>query len=195
MKPRKAGAGQIAGKRGAPRKRGPTEAEARGMNDAVRGEIVCRLAMFDSVNAIYTDLQGRGIDVSAQAISRYNPLNASKDNLAAKWVELFHKTREDFLAEIAAEPISHRAYRLRRLGEILEVEIKRKNTVGARATLELAAKEVGNVFTNVAKVQGVKLPGQVDAADFSAQERRNMLSDRIGEALGKMTAQKSPTLQ
>lgn len=185
---------QVAGKRKPKaRSNGVAAAKKAGMNDEIRAEIVTRLAMFDSSTSIYDDLQARGIDISMQAIGQYKPSTSGK--VALKWVELFNKTREDFLAEIAAEPIANRAFRLRKLGTILDKELSRGNTAGARATLEQAAKEVGNVFTNIAKVQGAKLPGQVDASDFSTQERRNMLSDRIGEALGKMTAQKSPTLQ
>lgn len=185
---------QVAGKRKPKaRSHGVAAAKEAGMNDEIRAEIVTRLAMFDSSNAIYDDLQARGIDISVQGINRYKPGTAGQ--LALKWVELFNKTREDFLAEIAAEPIANRAFRLRKLGTILDKELSRGNTAGARATLEQAAKEVGNVFTNIAKVQGTKLPGQVDPADFSTQERRNMLSDRIGEALGKLGAQKQPTVQ
>lgn len=191
---RKAGAGARAGKRTAKPRHGGAATE-QGMTDEIRAEIVCRLACYDTVSAVHDDLQERGIDISVQAVSRYQPSLATKNKLALKWVDLFNKTREDFLAEIAAEPIANRAYRMRRLGEILNLEIRRKNTAGARATLEQAAKEAGNVFTNVSKVQAAKLPGQVDASDFSTQERRNMLSDRLGEALGKMAAQKPPTVQ
>lgn len=187
---------QAANKR-VPKKRaaGGKGAREAGMNDGIRAEIVTRLAMFDSVSDVHAALLERGIDISFQSVSNYNPLNSSS-NVAQKWKMLFDKTREDFLAEIAAEPIANRAYRLRKLGQLLDKEITRGNTAGARATLEQAAKETGNVFTNVAKVQGAKLPGQApDAADFSPQERRNMLADRIGEALQKIGAQKSPTVQ
>lgn len=187
---------QAAGKR-VPKKRavGGGAGRQAGMNDTIRAEIVTRLAMFDTVSEVRASLLERGIDIALQSVSNYNPLNASS-NVAQKWKMLFDKTREDFLKEIAAEPIANRAYRLRKLGQLLEKEIDRGNTAGARATLEQAAKETGNVFTNVAKVQGAKLPGQVpDTADFTPQERRNMLSDRLGEALQKIGAQKSPTVQ
>lgn len=165
------------------------------LDEQTRAEIVTRLAMFDTVRSISADLKERGIDVSSQAISGYNPLNA-KPGLAQKWVELFHQTREDFLREIAAEPIANRAWRLRRLTEDYyrarggaEPDLET-----ARKILEQAAKEVGNVFTNISKVQGAILPAGVTPPDqLSIEEKRNMLADRLAEAIEKMkTMQAKP---
>jgi hypothetical protein len=107
--------------------------------------------------------------------------------------ELFNKTREDFLAEIAAEPIANRAWRLRRLTELFEQATDKGDREEARKALEQAAKEVGNVFTNLAKVQGIALPGQVDPGKTSIDELRNMLADRIGPGLAQLAAQQQPT--
>ncbi|MEZ5748895.1 MAG: DUF2280 domain-containing protein [Caenibius sp.] len=165
------------------------------LDEQTRAEIVTRLAMFDSVKAIWRDLKERGVDVSSQAISGYNPLNA-KPGLAQKWVDLFHLTREDFLKEIAAEPIAHRAWRLRRLTEdYYEARSgPEPDLETARKILEQAAKEVGNVYTNISKVQGAILPAHVTSPDqLSFEENRNMLADRLSEVFQKLKAEKSST--
>jgi hypothetical protein len=147
------------------------------MTEADRIEIVTRLAMFDTAADIVADLAARGIDISHQGVSRYNPVN--NRDAAVKWRDLFQKAREDFLAEMAKEPIAHRAYRLRHLDGILRKELKRGNMVGARATLEQAAKEMGDQFV-AAKGGGngptlnLFAPGAV-----TIDEKRNMLLDRL----------------
>ena len=163
--------------------------------DQVRLELVRRLAMFDTVREIHADLIEQGIDVSHQAISRHNPDNASS-NLSQSLTAVFHATREAWLKELAQEPIASRAFRLRRLGVIHAKAMARGNFAIAAAMLEQAAKEVGNVYTNLAKVQGAALPGQLgeDGPAQTSDERRNMLADRLGEAMKRLPAS-GPTLQ
>ena len=51
-----------------------------------------------------------------------------------------------------------------------------------RAILEQAAKEVGGVFTNVSRTENASIVATMPA---TIEERRNMLADRLGEALRK----------
>lgn len=155
------------------------------MTDDVRAEIVMRLAMYDTVADIQADLRARGIEITHQAIGAYNAETNGARRIAKRWVDLFHATREQWLKEIAAEPIANRAFRLRRLTEILNKAMKRGDLARAQGALEQAAKEVGNVFTNVSKVQGTALPGQVPV-DRTPEENRNILIDRLTEALAKL---------
>lgn len=175
-------------KRGGPkRKAGPKPPPvpgAPGMTDEVRAEIVTRLAMFDSPSEIRRDLLEQGIDISVQAVAAYSPLvNNGTRRLAQKWVELFHVTREGWLKEIAAEPIAHRAYRLRRLGMIHDRAMARGALTVAANMLEQAAKEVGNVYTNVAKVTGTVTH---TTPDRTSDENRNLLADRLKEAFARL---------
>lgn len=158
------------------------------LDEQTRVEIVTRLAMFDTVKTICLDLRERGIDISAQAISAYNPLN-QKPGLAPKWVELFHLTREKYLAGLAEEPLASQRHRLAKLRKLFEkIEDDPDRVDDARKILEQAAKEVGNVYTNVAKVQGAVLPGQIINQPTGIEEMRNMLADRLGEAIEGMKA-------
>lgn len=169
-------------KRAVKRSSGAKGVAEAGLTDAVRQRVVVRLAMFDRVSDIQKDLLEEGIDISAQAISYYSPLTNQK--CADKWSDLFFATRKDFLQEIAEEPIAHRAYRLRVLDRVLHTELKRGNTVGARETLEQAAKEVGDVFTNVTKGAGRIEHAHVHMVT-TLDEKRNMLADRLREAIEK----------
>lgn len=151
------------------------------LSEADRTEIVTRLAMYDSVAEIHKDLTERGIVVTHQAISAYNPGGANK-TLAAKWITLFHETRQRFIDEMAAEPIAHRAYRLRQLDKLYRAAAKRGAIPLAAQILEQAAKEVGNVFSNVTKVKG-QVDHLVAEVQTTPDEMRNMLADRLKEAM------------
>lgn len=170
-------------------RRGRNSGNEHGITDDIRTEIVTRLAMFDKQHEILADLRERGVEISQQAISSYVPGN--RRNLAKRWVELFHATREEYLREASAVPIANRVYRLRALERTLGMEMKRKNTVGIRATLEQAAKEVGGIYTNISKVQGAVLHATVPVEDMSTDEKRNMLADRLAEAARAMRKQQS----
>lgn len=172
------------------------------LTDEIRAHIVTRLACYDSVGDITTEVMERwGIDVSHQAVSQYNP-EGNRRRLAQRWVDLFYTTRSGLMAELAAEPIASKSLRLRRLWLLHEAAFKRAIAGGAdaldqsaeaRLALEQAAKEVGNVFSNVSRQVG-----RVDHAhlivEVSADERRNMLADRLkaafaGQLLASETAQ------
>lgn len=177
----KAGKGITTGKRkpaAKPRKAG---VRAAGMDDKVRAYIVTRLACYDSVKDIHASLVEMEIDISAQAISRYNPENVNGPS--GKWKDLFDHARTEFLQAMAEEPMANRAFRLRKLHTIFDKHMAGKNYVMAAAVLEQAAKETGNVYTNVAKVQGTVLPGQVAPQDTTPDERRNMLADRLKDII------------
>lgn len=170
------------------------------LTDEIRAYIVTRLACYDQVGDITTEVLVRwGIDVSHQAISSYNP-EGNRRQLAQRWVDLFYATRSGLIAELAAEPIASKALRLRRLWLLHESAYKRAIAGGAdaldqsteaRMALEQAAKEVGNVFSNVSRQVG-----RVDHAhlivEVSAEERRNMLADRLKSAFaGQIPAQQT----
>lgn len=175
----KAGAGQTPKPKRAPRKPGrPPKAQA--MDDKVRAYIVTRMACYDSVKDIHASLVEMGIDITPQAVSRYNPENVNGP--APKWKALFDQAREDFLRSMSKEPLFNRQFRMRKLHTIFEKHMAKAQYVLAAQILEQAAKEAGNVYTNVAKVQG-NLLGQPPIVETTPDERRNMLADRLKDAI------------
>ncbi len=166
------------------------------LTDQQRREVVMRLAMFDTVSEIHADLIADGVNISIQALGHYNPERTTARTVSQKWTDLFHITREGFLKEIAAEPIANRAYRLRRLEEVRRKAMALGDFKEANKALEQAAKEVGNIFTNVQIIKGnAAQPGAVDTDAMTPDERRNMLADRLKEAIEKLQAQKGVTVQ
>lgn len=161
------------------RKRGHPKKGESPLSDKVRAEIVTRLAMYDTCSQIHGDLAERGIHVTHQAISRYNP--SYDDRLGQKWVRLFTETRDQFHKEMMDEPIAQRAYRLRQLHkQYLKADAAGQIPLAAQI-LEQAAKEVGGIFTNVTKVKG-QIDHQVEVG-MNTDEMRNMLADRLKDAM------------
>lgn len=171
-----------------PRTRAPV------LTDQARAFIVTSLATYQPVCTVRREvMETYGLDVSKQSISQYNPENQASTNMAKKWKDMFHVTRESYLDEVAREPIAIQIHRLRRLSAIhdklYEATLSETDTarmielsVEARGILEQAAKEVGGLFTNV-----VKNTGRVEHAHLHAittiDEKRNMLSERLQGAM------------
>lgn len=108
---------------------------------------------------------------------------------STRWKEYHAAARRRFENEIASEPIAHRAYRLRKLDETRAAAMEQGDYDTARKALGQAAKEVGNVFTNVQKVQGALLHRQV-AAECTREENRIILADKLREALERFAKAK-----
>src|SRR5207302_752693 len=87
-------------------------------------------------------------------ITYYDPTTAFGSAVGEKWKQLFEATREQFLNDVGRVPVMNKAYRAHRLQEILDKEMTRENTVGARDTLKQAAEEEGGVFTNRRELTG-----------------------------------------
>jgi hypothetical protein len=170
------------------RRRGRPAKDTSPLSDADRIEIVTRLAMYDSVAEIHDSLTERGISITHQAVSRYNP--AYSGVLHQKWIKLFNETRERFHAEMMDEPIAQRAYRLRQLHkQYLKAEAAGQIPLAVQI-LEQAAKETGGIFTNVTKVKGqLDVQAQVNV---TSDEMRNMLGDRLKEAMMKVAKPAAP---
>lgn len=164
------------------RKPGQPKAGQGPLKEADKVEIVTRLAMYDTVHEIHRSLAERGIEVTVQAVANYNPTRSTI--LAQKWVTLFYETRERFHAEMMAEPMAQRAYRLRQLHK-LYLQAEKKGAIPLAASLlEQAAKETGGLYTNVTKVKG-QLDAPITPHETTSEEQRIMLADRLKDAMMK----------
>lgn len=165
----------------------PRHARHPKLDDATKIEIVTRLACYDPVVEIVADLAQRGITVSAQAVSHYNP--ASMRPLAQRWRTLFDETRAEYLAEMTKVPIANRIWRLKRLERLLRKAESSGAVALAQSILEQAAKEVGQVYSNVTKSTAVVAHHHTH--EVSADERRNMLEDRFAAAINQVVDARS----
>jgi hypothetical protein len=115
--------------------------------------IVEQLAVFERPKAVQTKLKEFfGLEIALSSIVYYN---ISNKDLPKKWKTLFNATRKKFLEKTSSIPIANKSFRLQKLQNIFEKQEDEKlqNTVEMRATLEQAAKEVGDVFTNKQKIE------------------------------------------
>ena len=117
--------------------------------------IVTHLACMDSPSTVRDDfVKEYGVKLTLQTIVWYNPEVDVGKQLATEWIDLFERTREQFINDTGRVPIANKAYRMRKLQQILDTELERKNTVGARDTLKQAAEEDGGKFTNKHELTG-----------------------------------------
>ena len=154
------------------------------LNDEQRKQVVMRLAMYDRIIDIQCWLAEEfGLQINHQSIRHYDPTNGGR--LAQEWVDLFNETRTAFLHEVAREPIANRAWRLRRLQEDYEAT-RAKDPDVARKMLEQAAKETSGFYQPRQGKHADTAPDAAPERERTPEEARNMLADRIGEALQRL---------
>lgn len=112
--------------------------------------VVVQLATYERPTDVQEALKRDfGVEVSLPAILNYD---ISNPDLAVKWRELFTQTRQNFIDDTSLVPIAVRSWRLKQLQKMFDAELAQptimQNKKGMRATLEMAAKESGEAFTN-----------------------------------------------
>ena len=113
-------------------------------------EIVERLACFESPSEVAAAMTaGHGIEIVRQQAHNYDASRPIiRARMARALVELFDRSRAEFLARTEGIAIANRAYRLKRLDEMERAARGMRNYGLAAEMLEQAAKETGDVFTN-----------------------------------------------
>lgn len=125
------------------------------------------------------------VTISRQAVHWYNADMNPK--LPKKWKQIFASTRRKFLSSQATIGIAQKSYRLRELDKIYQKQkaSKIQNTKAMRETLEQAAKESGDAFSNKQKheveatVQHsvVRVPAKLSVEEWAAQSAANTGDD------------------
>lgn len=154
------------------------------LTDEHKAFIVQRLAMYDTPNTVSKAVrEAFGLDVPANQVEGYDPFShrAVNGKLGARWIALFHATREKFKEAIDLIPIADRAFRLRRLQAMHDKAFDKNQTSLAASLLEQAAKEVGESYSNKRKVEH---SGEIKGIDeLTIDDKRMALSNRIADAL------------
>lgn len=118
--------------------------------------VVMEFAMWETPTTIQRELKENfGVDVSLPGLLHYD---GDRPACPKKWKTLFDETRKAFLDDTTSIPIANKAFRLRELNKLLDVQRRRpanqRNPADIRATMEQAAKEAGNAFSNVRELTG-----------------------------------------
>lgn len=112
--------------------------------------ITKQLAMFSTPQEVVDLVKENfdGLEVSRQQVFFYDA--SMNPAIPEQWKAIFEATRKNFLEDVSTIPIASKSYRLRELDRLYGNQKRQKlqNTVEMRATLEQAAKESGDAFTN-----------------------------------------------
>lgn len=115
--------------------------------------IVQSLACFEPLRVIKELFKEKfGFDITIQQIEFYDPTKIASANLGRKWREAFKDAREKFQNEVIDIPIANKAFRLKKMQDTMDKAESMKNYPLVLQTLEQAAKECGDAYTNKSKV-------------------------------------------
>jgi hypothetical protein len=122
-----------------------------------------------------------GIEIDHQTGAAHSIRRGTPYEAGEKWRPIFEATREKFLNDVSAVPISQQAYRLQILQQNLTAALKVKNMKLANETLKQAAEEMGGILTNERNVNIEKGGG---FRDLTPDERRQAVAEMLRDALG-----------
>jgi hypothetical protein len=123
------------------------------LDKEVKYYIVQALACYERPSQVAEDVNNEfSVKIERQNVMRYDPTKQSGKNLSKELKDIFHATRDAFLAETVQIPIASKVFRLRSLQRMHDFYVSRKNFVQAQSILEQVAKEMGGFYTG--KVQG-----------------------------------------
>lgn len=125
------------------------------LNQQIQTYIVQQFAMFATPQEI-VDLvkENFNVETSRPQVFFYNADMNPKLN--KKWVEIFKATRKKFLDETSSIAIANKSFRLKELDAMYRTQknSKLQNSKAMRETLEQAAKESGDSYTNRKEITG-----------------------------------------
>lgn len=153
------------------------------LTDDVKNTIVKQLAQFRGyaeVARLVTD--ETGVTVDRFQVRTYDPTNMAYAG-GDKWRDIFDAERQAYLNLVERVPISKQAYRLNELQRNYGIARDKGNLVLANATLEQAAKEVGNSLTNERSIRMGSPANPLSGT--TPEERRAMVADMLTQALEK----------
>lgn len=128
----------------------------RGLTDEHRSFIVQQLACFMGPSETAEAVNERfGLNVTRQAMERYDPHKHAGRRMAQKWRDLFEVTHAAFIEHVESQvPEVHKSVRIQELARASRTFKKRGNFIAMAAMLERIAKEVGGAFTNRTELTG-----------------------------------------
>jgi len=147
------------------------------LTDDIKLMIVTELAQFRRhADVARMITEETGVTVDRFQVRTYDPTKAAYAG-GEKWREIFDQVRSRYLSSIESVPIAHKAYRLNVLQQICDNARDRGNLVLAAATLEQAAKEVGNALTIE---RNIRMNCQINSLSaLTTAERRAQLARRL----------------
>jgi hypothetical protein len=125
------------------------------LNAAQQRFVVQSLARFMSPSEVATAVKEHfEIELTRQAVERYDPTKAAGDGLKQELRDLFTKAREEYIAGTNNAPLAHKAYRLEVLLRLAEKAEAMKNLNLAGQLVKQAKEEVEGVAADTPNSNG-----------------------------------------
>lgn len=146
----------------------------------VQARMVTLHAQFQSLSAIRKAIAAEfGLELDERTIAHYDA-GKPKARVGQRLRELYASAREAYVGEQANVAISHQNHRLRLIERAIAGAEKGRDWGAVTKLLELAAKEMGGVLTNVSKVEH---KGGIEHRHMSMDDARAELALRLSHAL------------
>ena len=151
----------------------------RVLNDTHRAFIIQQLACFlspsETAEAVNKEF---GLDVSRQAMERYDPHKHAGRRIAQRWKDLFVTARQAFLDHVENRvPHANKSVRIKKLAHAADAFERNKNYLAMSVMLEKIAREMGSAYTNRREVTGR------DRGSIKFEDINSMTDDQIDAEL------------
>ena len=163
-------------------------ARVKPLSEEVKLFLVTQYAVFEKTADIIKAVKERyGLELEQHRVRRYDA-DYADHGIGKKYVAIFEQTRKDFFEEIRLQhPISQRAFRIKRLGQMAEIAFSKGNYALSANLMKQAAMETGGSFTNELNVKGKVAHAHSGTVETrSPDESRNLLADILSEALTRI---------
>jgi hypothetical protein len=142
--------------------------------------IVSLFAQFQGVASIRDAMKREfGLELAENTIRHYDPSKPGS-RLSPRLKAFYLSAREAWVGQSAAIGVSYQNQRLRLIERAIDGAEKAKDFGNVARLLELAAKEMGGVLTNVSKVEH---RGNVGHVHMSIEDARSELAARLAGVL------------
>jgi hypothetical protein len=142
--------------------------------------IVTLLAQFNRHSEVVAAMrEAHELEITIQQVRTYDPTHP-RFVASEHYRTLFEEVRKAYIEDVSAVPIANQGFRLNLLQEGIAAAKKAKNWKLVAELAEQASKEVGGVFTNV---RDLNVTSRGKAVELSAEERRELLAQKMIEAL------------
>lgn len=160
-----------------------------GLRPEVKRRMVTLFAQFQGVSAVQRAIKAEfGLDLDVRTVAHYDA-GKPKARVGRRLRELYAAVREHYVGATAEIGIAQQNHRLRLIERLVEKAETAKDFNAATKLLELAAREMGGVLTNVSKT---RVEGVVEHRHLSVEDARAELAARLGAVIDGGTLLPAP---
>jgi hypothetical protein len=167
-------------------------AKQRVVPDEVKGYIAAKFGAYTPSREVQAEVKEIfGLDLTRNYLRTFNIDDPTMSvRMGKRWRIVGEEARKAFIEETAKNPAYHRAFRIERLATMADQAYQMRNFPLAARLYEQIAREAGDNFTNAVQIKGRvahdhQHQHQLHEMPPTIEEKRNVLSDRLREALDR----------